>query len=264
MLVHVAMQRADVEAVAKQRAVEDANVFLAVAEDDGVLDVAFPHQRSERLAFARSVVRGLFQPLHDRRGGRRLRRDLDAFGPMQEVVDEALDLRRHGRREEQRLAGEGEKLADALDIRDEAHVEHAVGFVDDQDLDAVEQKLAAREMVEQAAWRGDHHVGAAVELAVLILVGHPADQERHGQIVVLAENFEMLGNLRRKLARGREDQRARHAGSRPASLEPRQHRQDEGGRLAGAGLGDAEHVATATACGTACAWMGVGVSKPAA
>jgi hypothetical protein len=62
--------------------------------------------------------------------------------------------------------------------------------------------------------------------------------------VVLAENFEMLGDLRRKLARRREDQRARHAGSRPASLEPRQHRQHERRRLTGAGLGDAEHVAT--------------------
>ena len=99
-------------------------------------------------------------------------------------------------------------------------------------------------MVEQAAWRGDHHVGAAVKLAILILVGHPADQERHGQIVVLAENFEMLRDLRRKLARRRKDQRARHAGSCPASLEPRQHRQHERRRLAGAGLGDAEHVAT--------------------
>jgi hypothetical protein len=82
-------------------------------------------------------------------------------------------------------------------------------------------------MVEQTAWRGDHQVGAAVELAILILVGHPADQQCHSQVVVLAEDFEMLGDLSRKLARWREDQRARHAGSRPASLEPRQHRQHE-------------------------------------
>ena len=55
----------------------------------------------------------------------------------------------------------GHQLADALDVGDEAHVEHAVGLVDDQDLDAGQQQLAALEMVEQAAGRGDQHVDAA-------------------------------------------------------------------------------------------------------
>jgi len=99
-------------------------------------------------------------------------------------------------------------------------------------------------MVEQPTGGCDHHVGAAIELAVLLVVGHPADQQRHRELMVLAENFEMLGDLRRQLASRREDQRARHAGAGSASLEPHQHRQDEGGGLAGAGLGDAKHVAT--------------------
>ena len=94
---------------------------------------------------------------------------LDPHRVGQERVGEALDLGRHGRREEQRLAGEGEDLADALDVRDEAHVEHAVGLVDDEDLDAGQQDLAAAEMVEQAARRRDQHVGAAVELLLLVV-----------------------------------------------------------------------------------------------
>jgi hypothetical protein len=194
-------------------------------------------------SLSRRVVRRLFQPLHDGRRGGRLRLDLDAYGLVQEAVGQALDLRRHGCREEQGLPREGEEFADALDIGNEAHIQHAVGFVDDEDLDAVQQELAAPKMVEQPAGRGDHHVGAAVELAILLVVGHPADQQRHGEIVVLAENFEMLGDLGRKLAGGLEDQRARHACPGSAPLEPREHRQDEGGGLAGAGLGDAEHVA---------------------
>ena len=199
---------------------------------------------AERFALACGIVWRLLQPLHDGGGGGGLRRDLDALGLVQEAVDEALDLRRHGRREEQGLTREGEELADALDVGNEAHVEHAVGLVDDENFDAVEEQLAALEMVEQAARRGDHHIGAAIELAVLLVVGHAADQKRHGELVVLAENLEMLGDLCGKLARRLQDQRARHAGSRPASLEPRQHRQHEGCRLAGAGLGNAEHVAS--------------------
>ena len=165
-------------------------------------------------------------------------------GLVQEFVGEALDFRRHGRREEQRLPREGEELADALDVGNEAHVEHAVGLVDHQDLDAVEKQLAALEMIEQPARRRDHHVGAAIELAVLVVIGHAANQERHGQLVVLAEDLEMLGHLGGKLAGGLEDQGARHARPGASALEPRQHRQHEGRGLAGPGLRDAEHVAT--------------------
>ena len=49
-----------------------------------------------------------------------------------EGLGKAGDFRRHGGREKQRLPREGHKLADALDVRDKAHVEHAVGFVDDR------------------------------------------------------------------------------------------------------------------------------------
>ena len=64
---------------------------------------------------------------------------------VQEVVGEALNLRRHGRGEEQGLPREGEEFADALDVGNETHVEHAIRFVDDEDLDSVQKQLAARE-----------------------------------------------------------------------------------------------------------------------
>ena len=73
----------------------------------------------------------------------------------------------------------GRQLEDALDVGDEAHVEHAVGFVDHHDLHAGQQQLAALEVVEQAAGRGDQHVDAAVELGFLVAEGDAADQQRH-------------------------------------------------------------------------------------
>ncbi len=116
------------------------------------------------------------------------------------------DLRRHGGREEQRLPARREQLADALDVGNEAHVEHAVGFVDHQDLDAGEQDLAATEVVEQAARRGDQHVGAAVELLELVVERDAADQQRHGEPVVDAVFLEALRHLGRELAGGRQYQ----------------------------------------------------------
>jgi predicted transcriptional regulator len=83
---------------------------------------------------------------------------------VQEGFGDAADFGRHRRREEQRLPRERDHLADALDVGNEAHVEHAVGFVDDQQFDAGQQQAAALGMVEQPAGRCDQHVDAAVNL----------------------------------------------------------------------------------------------------
>jgi hypothetical protein len=60
--------------------------------------------------------------------------------------------------------------------------------------------------------------------------------------VVLAVFDEVLLDLRGEFARRFEDQRARHARPGTALFEPGEHRQDEGGCLAGPRLGDAENV----------------------
>ena len=53
----------------------------------------------------------------------------------------------------------------------------------------------------------------------------------------------LFGDLRGEFARRLEDERARHARARAALFQHGEHRQHEGGGLAGAGLRDAEHVA---------------------
>ena len=76
---------------------------------------------------------------------------------------------RHRCREEQRLPSRRQEFADFLDVRNEAHVEHPVGFVDDQDFDAHQHDAAAPEMIEQTPGRRDQHVDATVELLHLIV-----------------------------------------------------------------------------------------------
>ena len=82
------------------------------------------------------IAPGTDQLLGDGDGGGGGPGDLTAHGIVQEGVGDALDFRRHGGGEEQRLPRERHQLADALDVGDETHVEHAVGFVDDQQLTA--------------------------------------------------------------------------------------------------------------------------------
>ena len=162
---------------------------------------------------------------------------------MQKGFGEPRDLGRHGRGEEQRLPRERHQLADALDVGNEAHVEHTVGLVDDENFDAGEQQLAAIEEVEQAARRRDQHVGAAHDLGFLIAEGDAADQQRDVELVIRAIFGEAFLDLRGEFARRLENERARHARPGAALFETAQHRQREGGRLAGARLGDAENVA---------------------
>ena len=183
------------------------------------------------------------QALDDVGPGRGRRRYAHFLGVAEEAVGEAPDLRRHGGREEQRLAHRRQQADDALDIGNEAHVEHAIGFVDHQDLHVVHQDAAALDVVEQAARGGDQHVGAPLERTLLVGEAHAADQQRHVELVVLAVDLEVLGHLGGQFTRRLQDERPRHARLGAALGQDIDHREDEGGGLAGARLGASEDIA---------------------
>jgi len=186
---------------------------------------------------------GRDETLRNRRCGRCGKRNFHAFWILKEAIGQFLNFRRHCGREEQGLACKRNELGDALDIGNETHVEHAVGFVDDENLDGAHQKLAALEMVEQPAGGADQNVGAALELSVLVFEGNATDQKRDVQAVVLAVFLKVFSNLRSEFARRFEDQRTWHTGPCTTIFEKGQHRQHEGSGLARAGLRDAADVA---------------------
>ena len=83
------------------------------------------------------------------------------------VVGELADRGRHRRREHQRLALGRQRREDAADVGQEAHVEHAVGLVEHQDLEAGEIDVAEAHVVEQAARRRDHDLGPGAQRPLL-------------------------------------------------------------------------------------------------
>ena len=240
-LRHIAMQCGRIQPMPAQGALQDIDVAFAVAEDEGVLDVLAGDQVPQRVALV--FRRDDNQRLLDQRGWGGGRRDRDADRVLQESVRQAADLRWHRRGEEQRLARPRQEADDALDIGDKAHIEHPVGFVDDQDADIREEDLAAFEQVEEAARRRDQHIDAAVEFALLVAKALAADQEGRREPVMLAVALKGGLDLGRELARRLEDQRARHPRPRPSGGELVDHRQRKAGGLAGAGLGTAQYVA---------------------
>jgi hypothetical protein len=98
------------------------------------------------------------------------------------LVGQLLDLVREGGREEQGLLLGGQQREDLLDVADEAHVEHAVGLVQHQDLELAEVEVALALVVQQAARRGDEDLDAARSALVWGLMFTPPKMvvERRG------------------------------------------------------------------------------------
>ena len=115
-----------------------------------------------------------------------------------------------GRREEEGLAVAGRLGDDPVDRRLEAHVEHPVGLVEDEDLDLVELERAALEQVLEATGRGDQDVGA---LGALDL-GAEADAAVDGgdaEVARRGDRLQLVDDLAGQLAGRRQDQRRRAA-----------------------------------------------------
>ena len=81
---------------------------------------------------------------------------------------------------------DGSLLAYVADVSDKAHVEHAVGFIDNENFDVGEHQFAALNVIQQAARRCNHDVCATVDLAVLLFKGNAAHQKCDVQLVVFA------------------------------------------------------------------------------
>ena len=134
----------------------------------------------------------------------------------------------------------GQLLQDVLDLRQEAEVEHVVGLVEHQVLDAVETQVAAPDVIEQPPGRCDHELGAALlERVDLPLHADATDERRAAQAHLVAHHRHELGRLVRDLARGADDQRL-HAVLGLDHVEQREH---ERRGLTGAGLRQPDHVA---------------------
>ena len=94
----------------------------------------------------------------------------------------------------------GRRGQDRLEVLGEAHVEHLVGLVEDDDLDAVEPQAAALEVVDRAAGRRDDDVDAAPQAAQLLADRLAAVDRQDAGAHLAAVLVERLGDLHRELA----------------------------------------------------------------
>ena len=226
--------------MALERGADDIDVLLAVAEDQRALHRLVAQQDTQRGTFLFHVHQD--HRVADGAGNRRRRRHAHFLGVDQEFLAEPLDLRPERGGEHQGLANARQGLDDAFDIRDEAHVEHAVGLVDHQNLDAAQHDPAPLEHVDQAAGGGDQNVGVLTERGFLQREPLATDEQRLAQAVVGAVGGEVVRDLLCELPRRRQDQATRHARLAGARAQDVDDRQRVGCGLARAGLGATQQV----------------------
>ena len=180
-----------------------------------------------------------------------LRCHRDAHRVIEHRVGKLGDFLRHGRREEQSLPFLAQHRHDALDVVDEAHVEHAVGFVEDEHFDLIERYCALVDEIEQTARRRDQNFNAMRERAHLTVDRHAANGERDRQrLDVAAIGAEAVRDLAGQFAGWRQHQHAAGLLLRPHTLggEVMEDWQREGRGLAGAGLRNADDIAAREGC----------------
>ena len=164
--------------------------------------------------------------------------NLDRIG--QPLIGQRANLGRHRGGKQQRLPLARNLVDDAAQIVDEAHVEHPIGLVEDQDFDVRQIDVALLHQIEQPAGRGDQNVDAGVQGSHLRRLADAAVNHGLPHAGVAAIDLKALADLQGQFARRREHQRA-DLSSAPVDAafglaESLQGRQGERGRLAGARL----------------------------
>ena len=243
-LAPVAVDRGRGDPVADQLLGEAARAVLRPREDQRLADRAGPDEAAQQLALALAVHR--VDDLADQLGRRVASGDLDRGRPIEDAVGQAPDLVGEGGGEEEVLAFRREQGEDLPDVPDEAHVQHPVRLVEDEDLDPREVDGALADVVQEAPRGGDHDLRTGAQGADLRVESDAAVDGGRAEPVASAVCSDALLHLERQLARRDDDEDADRrppVARRRGGPQPLEDREDERGRLAGPGLGTRKHVA---------------------
>lgn len=213
--------------------------FARAGKDDHALKIIPLEQRHQQIHFL--VVEHRMDGVVDRLGDRFLRRDLDALRIFQSKLSHLLQTRRQSRGKEQSLTLGRTVAHDGLDVFDEAHVEHAVHFVEHEHLDRVEMQGFGFEEFTQTSGGRDHDVRARSQGIALRPEVDAAVQDHGFEIGELTEGLNRLLDLAGEFASGLQDEHARAGVA--VRAEAIKNGQDKRGGFARAGLSRGDQVA---------------------
>ena len=141
------------------------------------------------------------------------------------AADQHVDVAVERGGEQHRLALRVGLVEQAAHLGQEAHVGHAVGLVDHDEVDVVEAQRAAVEEVLEPAGRGDDDLDALAERLHLLVHAGAAVHGEHLGLGAPAQRLQLLLHLRGELAGGHE-----HEALGPARAPPSRCGRSAGGR----------------------------------
>ena len=239
-LAPVGMDRLDIVARLAQATARGIGPAARAREHDHAVRPLLGEDRLDERRLNR--LRRADDVLVDGLGDVALTRDLDFCGIFHHRRDDVVDGRVDGRGEQKRLPVFRRRGDNLLHGRQKAHVEHAVGLVEHEDLDVAELHRLALHQVDEATGRRDEHVASALEAVNLRIVRKSADDGRHAMVRRKRHLAGDVADLLRKLARRRHDE---HERTRPIVVapEPVHGRQRERSSLSRSRLGARDDVA---------------------
>ncbi len=238
-LALVAMDRVNADPHVLDRRRDTIGPTLRARENDHAPHFGILEQAREHIALA--GCRNEDHLLIDAIDGLAGASDLDTHGILEDLGCKLSDVARHGGREEQRVALGWHELQDASYIANEAHVEHTVGFVEDERTHLVEAQVTLVDKIEKTTGRRDEDVDTASNGIHLRTLAHAAEDDGVRDAHMTAIGMNALADLDGELTRRRQDQCTRCTGLRAAALggQALEQRQNERGRLASTGLSEA-------------------------
>jgi len=242
-LALVAVDRGGGEAVFIELLGKTVGAVLGAGKYQHLFPVVGANQIRQQLALALAVDR--VNHLGDQLGGGVAARHFDQRRGVEDAVCQRLDLFREGGGEQQVLALLGQQGQHFADIVDKAHVEHAVGFVKDEDFNFRQVEGFLVDVVEQATRRGDKNIHPAAQHGNLRVDVNATENHRRAHRQVLAVGGNAFTHLGSQFACRGKHQGAHRTETVAHILAAQALQQGQGktGGFAGAGLCAGQHVA---------------------
>jgi hypothetical protein len=177
-------------------------------------------------------------------GRHRIRCDFNLLRRLQVALGQAFNFRRQGCAKEERLPILREGTHDAPNARLEAHVQHSVGFVENDHANSIEVHRALVQVIFQTTWCGHDDVWPSAKAINLLVHRRSANEGCKTNALGTTNLVKGFCNLKSQFSRRCEDEALSELGGFAWCLRQKtiEHRQAEGKGLTRAGLSNADDV----------------------
>ena len=230
------MNRGAADAIFIQLFRQVVGPVFGTGEDQHLLPVAFANHLRQQFAFTLFIhhvdmLRYLLR-------GSVAARDFDFQRVGQQFFGQRFNFVGEGGGEQQVLTLSRQLGQHATDVMDEAHIQHAVGFIKHQNLNLIEFHGVLMFQIQQAAWGCHQHVHAATQFHHLWVNTHTTENHQRTNVQVAAVFANVFANLRGQLTGWGQDQRTHRATALHVRLTRNQRLQQRQGKTCGfAGTG---------------------------